>query len=78
MFDLLHHLILLIPLLYEIILFINLRSSKIFCLSSKDIYLSLSSSSFVTELFCGEVFETFANLSAILLSIKSTAASAIF
>ena len=44
-----------------------------------DIYLSLSiSSSFVSELFFGEVFETLVILSAILFQIKSPVASAIF
>ena len=53
----------------------------IFCLFSGDIHLSsgislsdpIFSASFVTvfELFCGEVLETLAILSAILLPIKS-------
>ena len=74
-----------IPLLY---CHINLASSIIFYLSSVDIYLSLDISLsnpiyfllFVTvsELFCGEIFETFVILSAILLPIKSPIASAIF
>ena len=51
----------------------------IFCLSFGDIYFSLSiSSSFVFELFCGEVFETLVILSAILFPIKSPVASAVF
>ena len=50
-----------------------------FCLSSGDIYLSLGiSSSLVSELFCGEVFETLVILSAILFPIQSPVASAIF
>ena len=69
-----------IPLLY---CYINLRSSIMFCLSSGDIYLSLGISlsySFVTvfELFCGDIFETFGNLSPVLLPIKSLVASAVF
>ena len=61
------------PLLYDNI---NLRSSIVFCLSSKDIYFSLGislSCSFliVSELFCGEVVATFKNLSTILSPIKS-------
>ena len=44
-----------------------------------DISLSLSIfSSFVSELFCGEVFETLVILSAILFQIKSPVASAVF
>ena len=59
--------------------YINLRLSIIFGLSSEDIYLSLSiSSSFVPELYCGEVFETLVILSAILFPIKSPVASAVF
>ena len=45
---------------------------------SGGIYLSLSISSFVSELFFVEVFETFVFLSAILFPIKSPAASAVF
>ena len=50
---------------------------------SGDIYFSLGislSCSFVTvsELFCGKLLETFEILSAILLSIKSPVASAVF
>ena len=57
----------------------NLRSSIIFCLSSGDIYLSLSISfSFASELFRGEVFETLLILSAILFPVKSLLASAVF
>ena len=48
------------------------------CLFSGDIYLTLSIFSFVSELLCGEVFETFVILSAILLPIKSLVASAVF
>ena len=63
-----------IILLYYII---DPRSLVIYCLFSGDIYFS---SSFVpvSELFCGEVFETFVILSAILLPIKPTVAPAIF
>ena len=69
-----------IPLLYY---YINLRSSRIFCLSSGDIYLSLDislSCSFViiSELFCGELLETLVILSAILLPVKSPVAYAAF
>ena len=69
-----------ISLLYH---YINLRSSIIFCLSSGHIYLALSislSCSFVTvsELYCGELLETFVTLLAILLLIKSPVASAVF
>ena len=59
----------------------NLRSSIIFCLSLENIYLSLGislSCSFLTELFCGDVCETFVILSAILLPVKSAVASAVF
>ena len=63
--------------------YINIRSSIIFCISSGYIYLSLSiylSFSFVnvSELFCGEIFETFVILSAILVSIISPVVSAVF
>ena len=66
--------------------YINLRSSIIFCLCSRDIYLSLCislssstfSSSFVTKLLWGEAFETLVILSAILFPIKSPVASAVF
>ena len=60
--------------------YINLRSPIIFCLSSGEIYLSLgiSSSSFVSELFCSEVFEIPVILSAILFPMKSPVASAVF
>ena len=45
----------------------------------KYIYLLLSiSSSFVSKLFCGEVFETLVILSAILFPIKLPVASAVF
>ena len=69
-----------IPLLYY---YINIRSSIIFCLSSGYMYLSLDNSLFcsvvtVLELFCCDVFETLVILSAILLPIKSSAASAVF
>ena len=69
-----------IPLLC---LYINLRSSIFFCLSSGDVYLSIGislSCSFVivSELFCSELLETFVILSTILLPIKSPVASAVF
>ena len=62
---------------------INLRSSIIFCLSSRDIYLSLDTSSscslvIVSEVFCGELLQTFIILLAILLPIISPVASTIF
>ena len=41
-----------------------------------EIYIYISS--FVSELFCGKVFETLVILSAILLPIKSVVASAVF
>ena len=72
-----------IPLLYY---YINLRSSIIFCLLSRDIYLSLCislltpvfSTYFVTvsELFCSEVLETFVISSSMLFPIKSPDSSA--
>ena len=54
-------------LFFDILLlyyYINIRSSRFFCISSGDIYVSLGipfSCSFVTvsELFCGEIFEIF-------------------
>ena len=58
----------------------NLRSI-IFCLSLENIYLCLGislSCSFLAELFCGDVCETFVILLAILLPIKSPVASAVF
>ena len=63
--------------------YINLRSSIIFCFYSGDINLSLGiylSCPFVTvsELFYGKVFETLVTLLALLLPVKSPAASAIF
>ena len=58
---------------------INVRSSIIFCLSSRYVYLSVSiSSSFVADFFGVEVFEAFVVLSAILLPVKSLVASAGF
>ena len=61
--------------------YINLRSSTIFCLCSKDIYhslcISLSCSIFFSELFYGNVFEILSILSAILFPIKSPVASAV-
>ena len=59
--------------------YINLRSSIIFCLCIGDIYLSLSifSSSFISELFFGEVFDTLVTLSAISFPIISTFDSAV-
>ena len=51
----------------------------ILCLSSGDIFLFLGIySSFVSELFLGETFETFVILSAILFPIKSPVASTVF
>ena len=69
-----------ITLLYY---YINLISSIIFCLSSGNMHLFLGfswSCSFVivSELFCGELLETFVILSSILLPIKSLVASAVF
>ena len=61
--------------------YINLELSIIVCLCSAERYLSLSISfSFVTvpELFCGDIFETFVILSAVLFPIKSPVASAVF
>ena len=63
--------------------YINLSSSIISCIPSGDIYfsldISLSCSFFsVSELFCGEPFETFVILLAILLPIKSPVMSAVF
>ena len=56
-----------------------LRLSIIFCLSFEGRNLSVSiSSSFVSELFFREVFETLLILSAILFPIKSSVTSAIF
>ena len=50
-----------------------------FCLSSGNVYFSLSISSlFVSKLFCGDVFETLVILSTILFPIKSPVASAVF
>ena len=64
-----------IALLYY---YINLRSSIIFCFSSGNIYLSLSCLFvIVSELFCGNLLETFVILLAILLPIKSPVASAV-
>ena len=66
-----------IPLLYY---HINLRSSKILCFFSGDVYLSfgISLSNFlfsvslltVPKLFCAEVLQTFVNLLIILLPTK--------
>ena len=51
----------------------------VLCLSSGGIDLFINiSSSFVSELTCGEFFDTFVILSAILLPIKSPFASAVF
>ena len=63
--------------------YINIRSSMIFCLSSRDIYLSFGmflSCSFLTicKLFCSKVLAFFVILSVILLPIKWPAASAFF
>ena len=71
-----------IPLSYY---YINLKSSTVFCLISRERYLSLGifstfSVSFVTvsELFCGKAFENFVILSAVLLLVKSPVTSALF
>ena len=69
-----------IPFLYY---YINNRSSIIFCLFSRDIYLSLGISlswSFVTvsELFCYNFFEDSVILLKILLPAKSPVFSATF
>ena len=69
-----------IPLLY---CYINLRSSIIFYLSSEDIYISIGisfSCSFVivSELFGGEILESFVILLAILLPVKSPAGCVFF
>ena len=67
-----------IPLLYY---YINLSSSIICCLPSGDIYLFLGISvllSTASEIFCGNSFEAFIILFAILLPIKSPVASAVF
>ena len=51
----------------------------IFCLNSGDVYFSQSSSSsIVSKLNFGEVFETLVILSATLFPIKSPVASAVF
>ena len=65
---------------YNLIIY---RYSINFCLSSRDIYISLSislSCVFVTvsELFYCEFFETFIILSVILLPIKSPVVSSVF
>ena len=67
--------------------YINIRSSIVFCLSSGNTYLflgiSLSNPVFflsllnVSEIFCGELLETFVIESAILLPVKSPVASAV-
>ena len=49
-----------------------------FCLCSGDIYLSLSISSFVSNLLCGKDFEPLVILSANLFPFKSPAAYAVF
>ena len=69
-----------IPLLYY---YVNFKPTIISCLSSGDIYLSsdiylLWSFVTVSILFFCEVFETFVNLLAILLPIKSPVVSAVF
>ena len=72
MVDLVYYLINLLRFVISLLYYyINLGLSIIFCLSSGDIYLSLSislSCSFepVSKLFCCEVFETLVILSAIL------------
>ena len=68
-------------LFFDILLlyyYINLRSTIICCLSSEDVYLSLGISLFISKLFCGEFFQIFVILSAILLAIKSQVASGVF
>ena len=56
----------------------NLKSSTFFCLNFGDIYFSVSiPSSFVSELFFGEFFDTLVILSAILFPIKSAVAYAV-
>ena len=82
LFDVLSHKLLFfdIPLLCYCI---NLRSLIMFCLSSGDIHLYLGISlsfSFVvvSELFSGELLETFVMLLVILLPIKPPVASAVF
>ena len=66
-----------IPLLF----YVNLNSSIIFCLFSGDIRLSFGIS-VSSKLFCEcnffKYFDALAILSAILLPIKSTVASAVF
>ena len=67
-----------IPFLY---FYINFRSSIIFCLFSGDIYLSFGisvSHSTLSDVFYGEFIETSVILSAILLPIKPSVASAVF
>ena len=56
---------------YNICYYIYLRLPLTFCLFSEDIYLSLSiSSSFVSQLVCGEVSVTLVILSAILFQLN--------
>ena len=62
---------------------INLRSSNIYCLFSKDVFLSLGiflPCSFVTvyRLFCDRFSGNFVILLTILLQLKSPVASAVF
>ena len=68
-----------VDLLYRVISLLFFDIINDFCLISEGINLPLSiSSSFVSELFFGEVFETVVILSAILFRIKSPVASAVF
>ena len=65
------------PLLY---LYIKLTSSTICSLFLETFIFFVILVSFITdsELFCGEVFETFGILPEILLPFKSTVASTVF
>ena len=62
--------------------YISFRSSIVFCLFDGDIYLSLGMSLcffvIASELFCGQLLETFVILSEMSLPIKSIVASADF
>ena len=77
MVDLMTHLIFSIPLIYY---YINLNSSKNFCLSSGDIYLSFGIS-FLAAFECGSFvgyLEILVILFAIVLPTRSPVASAAF
>ena len=69
-------------LFFEILLcYINVRSSAIFSLFFGDIYLSLGIFvllSTASKVFCGKFLKAFVILLTILLSIKSSVASAVF